>query len=714
MLGKFFQRPGSKTQSDSTSQDTASAKTKIEIGAVVEQRYRLDAEIGCGGMGVVFRAHDLQLDRDVAFKVAYLGDGMGGTRAQFLHEARVTSQLVHPHIVAVYETGEVDTGAPQTSPFMVMELIRGGSLDGLRGLSFAQIIDLGRQVCDALAYAHDHGLVHRDLKPNNVLVEKHGYRYIAKLMDFGLARDLSELTTQAGIAGMVYYIAPEVIEGKPAEIAADLYALGAMLYEMVTGHVPFSDFDEQGILSQHLKESVVPPSDTRSDIPFALESIILRLLAKNPQDRFASAREVSDALAQVVPAPESIAALNNLPRLSTHFIGREKEIADLKQLIEANRAVALVGAGGVGKTRLALATAESLIGQFVDGIWLIDFAPWNDPSLVPQIVATALGVREQARCTLVVSLMEQLRSKEMLLVLDQCDRLDYACVQLAETILQACPAVRLILTSRLPLNLSSAVVYNVPSLNASDAEKLFCEHMPKLSDQDTPMFTQVCQQLGGIPLAIELVAARTSELSLTQVNEHLMRLEAENGAALWRDQATRAIVGWSYNLLSPQAQDLLNRLSVFIGGFTLAAVEAFSGIGTLDTEKLLNQLISASLVDMGASNTGETRYRLLEPVRQLAFGKLQEAGAEASISRSHRDGYFLLAMQAEPQLHGVEQGIWLKRLETEYANVIAALDLTIDHPADVTVTFRFGGALLQFWNERDYWSEGRRRLERIL
>jgi non-specific serine/threonine protein kinase len=720
MLSKFFQRSNSKKSNEQQPPETG--KTKIEIGAVIENRYRLDTIVGQGGMGVVFRAHDLELDRDVAFKVINLTTANANTRQQFLREAEFTSRLHHPHIVAVYDTGTVDVGLPEPAPFMVMEFIGGGSLDDLHGLTYAQIIDLACQICDALAHAHEQGLVHRDLKPGNVLIEKRGYRYNAKLMDFGLAesRDMGELPMQPGLTGTVFYIAPEVIEGKPADVAADLYAIGVMLYEMVTGRVPFSDFDSQTILSQHLSDFVIPPSHTRNDIPLALESIILRLLAKNPQDRFASARDVKAALEQVVISSENIAALNNLPQLTTTFIGRAKEIADVAQVLESSRLVTLVGAGGIGKTRLALATAESLIGQFADGIWLVELDAWNDPRFVPQIVAPILGVREEPRRSLIVAMTEQLREKNMLVIFDQCEHLGGACAQLATTLVAECPALSIITTSRYPLNITEESTYTVSSLSTQDAEKLFAERIRATSPLFKPtgtnsaLLSQVCQRLDGIPLAIELVAARIQELDLKQIDNQLIRLESETGGALWHDQATRAIIGWSYCLLSPQAQGLLNRLSVFVGGFTRTAVESFIGAGNLDVLTLLTQLVNASFVYTTASHSGEIRYRMLEPVREFAFGKLQESGEEELARRNHRDGYLLMAMNAEENFHGLESSIWVKRLQIEYANLIAALDWTITRTQDVELALRLGGTLWQFWDEHFYRRDGRERLERLL
>ncbi len=434
----------------------------LQVGSVIQQRYRLDGELGRGGIGIVYRAHDIPNGRDVALKVLNVEGTNAQRREQFVQEAQITSQFDHPNIVRVHETGTVEGGS-ETRPFVVMDLVPGENLGELRGLTYARIVELGRQICAALEYIHSRGFVHCDLKPQNVLVERHGFRYVAKLADLGLARPRGLASPSAdGVAGTVYYIAPEVIAGQPADVAADLYGLGAMLYEMVTGRVPFSDYDERAILSQHLDESVVPPSQSRPAVPPLLEAIILRLLAKNPQDRYASAREVREALIQVAAELEHVGVRNNnLPPRSTHRVGRDDEIAQVKRLLESSRLVTLLGTPDAGTTLLALAAGAQLTSEFADGVWLVELESCSDPASVPQAVASVLGAREEPTRSLVVSLTEALREKNLLILLDHCDTLVGACAQLAETILRVCPEVRILATSREPLKTSDEQVYAV-------------------------------------------------------------------------------------------------------------------------------------------------------------------------------------------------------------------------------------------------------------
>ncbi len=415
------------------------------VGDTVNQRYRLDIELGRGGMGIVFRAYDMLNERDVAVKIVNVETANALTLQQFTREAEITLQLKHPHIVAVYETGLV--GA---SPFLVMEYVQGAALGDMRGFTYARVIDIGKQICEALAYAHDKGFVHRDLKPGNVLLEKRGLEYFVKLMDFGLARPRGEqyLPAESSLAGTVFYLAPEVIAGQPADVSSDLYAVGAMMYEMITGRVPFSNFDEQTVLSQHLEDEVSPPSDSRHDIPPALDEIVMRLLAKSPKDRFESAEAVRQALERI--SLSSGAARSNLPQSTTDLSGRESDLAHIIQMLEANQFVTLTADDWV----LSREAGTRLIDQFADGVWLVDFSSVNDPSMVLAAAASALGVPEDPNRSPAILLINNLREKNILLLLNHCDHVIGACKQLVETILRTCPDIKILVTSDQPLNIS--------------------------------------------------------------------------------------------------------------------------------------------------------------------------------------------------------------------------------------------------------------------
>jgi tetratricopeptide (TPR) repeat protein len=344
----------------------------ITPGAVLRGRYRLESEIGRGGMGVVFRATDLELAREVAVKI------MSGARAsdaheRFIREARAAASLNHPHIVSVHDVWE-----HEGIPFFVMELVHGAGLSKVPSLDLARIVEIACQICEALEHAHANNIVHRDLKPDNVLLAGSGQTESVKLADLGLALPgYGARISQAGlIVGTASYIAPEQALGQPVDGRTDLYALGVLLYELTTGRLPFTGDDALTIVSQHVHAPIVPPRVLRPQLPRSLEGVILRLLEKNPADRFATARETSIALRQSLSIPEtgddsgpasSVAILDALSR--GRLVGRAAELADARELWRRARdghghAVLFSGEPGAGKTRLA---REITIQAAVDG-----------------------------------------------------------------------------------------------------------------------------------------------------------------------------------------------------------------------------------------------------------------------------------------------------------------------------------------------------------
>jgi tetratricopeptide (TPR) repeat protein len=344
----------------------------ISAGEVLRQRYRLDSEIGRGGMGVVYRATDLELMREVAVKVL-LGTSSAEAGERLLREARAAAALNHPHIVSVH-----DVGVSQDMPFLVMELVQGPSLSRQRPAELAKIVEIACQICAALDHAHTHSIVHRDLKPDNVLLSSAGESPSVKLADLGLALPGygARISRSGIILGTAAYMAPEQALGKPVDGRADLYALGVLIYELVTGRVPFTGDDPLAVVSQHVHAPVVPPRALRSDVPRALEAVILRLLAKDPSKRFATACETAVALRQSLITDDSAAdqesagAVAILDALSRgRFVGRAAELAELRDLWARAReglghGVLLSGEPGAGKTRLA---REITIQAAVDG-----------------------------------------------------------------------------------------------------------------------------------------------------------------------------------------------------------------------------------------------------------------------------------------------------------------------------------------------------------
>jgi predicted ATPase/class 3 adenylate cyclase len=431
---------------------------------------------------------------------------------------------------------------------------------------------------------------------------------------------------------------------------------------------------------------------------------------------------------------------NNLPRQLTSFVGRERAMEEVKRLLRQTRLLTLTGSGGCGKTRLALQVAADVLEPFPDGVWLVELAPLADPALVPQGVAQALGIPEQAGQTLPQTLTESLQARSLLLLLDNCEHLLAACAQLSATLLRSCPQVAVLATSREPLGVAGELTYRVPSLSSPDpnqtqtprslsqyeAVRLFNEraqfHRPDfaVTSQNAPALAQVCYHLDGIPLAIELAAARVRLLSVEDINDRLDNrfrlLTGGDRTALPRHQTLRAAIDWSYDLLNEQERRLLSRLSVFVGGWTLSAAEQIcsgGGIAHGEVLDLLTGLADKSLV-IAEQQADSARYRLLETVRQYAAEKLTQSGGAEQVRRRHRDWFLGLAEETEPQLFGPGQVRWMGRLEVEHDNLRSALAWCEADAEGAEAGLRLAGALSEFWSVRGYYREGREHLERVL
>lgn len=431
---------------------------------------------------------------------------------------------------------------------------------------------------------------------------------------------------------------------------------------------------------------------------------------------------------------------NNLPIQLASFVGRKREIAEVKSLLSTTRLLTLTGTGGVGKTRLALQVAADLTDEFSDGVWLVELAALSDPVLVAQAVASTLNVHDLGGRPIQVILTDFLQRRQLLLVLDNCEHLLLASAHLADTLLRSCPRVQILATSREGLSIAGELTFTVPPLSVPDprdalslndlvqneAIRLFVERakfaLPtfKLTNRNALALAQVCYHLDGMPLAIELAAARVKVLSAEQIAERMddrfRLLTRGSRTALPRHQTLRAAMDWSYDLLTGQERTILCRLSAFAGGWTLEAAEAVcgeQGICAFDVVDLLTRLVDKSLV-IAEEQDGDVRYRLLETVRQYGWERLLAAGESADVQMRHRGWYLALAERAEPELHGPNQGLWLDRLETDHDNLRAALASSLGEQAGTETGLRLAAALHWFWFLRGYINEGFGWLERGL
>jgi predicted ATPase/DNA-binding SARP family transcriptional activator/DNA-binding CsgD family transcriptional regulator len=436
---------------------------------------------------------------------------------------------------------------------------------------------------------------------------------------------------------------------------------------------------------------------------------------------------------------------HNLPAPRTSFVGREREMVEVKRMLATTRLLTLTGAGGSGKTRLALEVARDLIGVYPDGVWLVGLAGLSEGDLVPQTAAAALRVPERPGQALTDTLVEALSDKELLLVLDNCEHLVEAAAQLVDTLLDSCPYLRVLATSREPLGTSGEVNRMVPllslpsraeselnegstvdSLMGYEAIRLFVDRarmrLPDfdLTQQNAGAVARVCRKLDGMPLAIELATARMGALAVEQVAQRLdVSLDVLSGAnrtAAPRQQTLRATIDWSHRLLSEDEQAIFRRFSVFAGGWTLEAAEAVcsgGGIEQDDALDLLGGLVDKSLVVAGAATGGAVRYRMLEPIRQYARQKLEESGEAEDVRERHAAFFLALAKRAEPELAGQQQGVWVERLEGEHDNMREALSWVLER-GEGNLALQLGKALWRFWHIRGYLSEGIRWLEQVL
>jgi predicted ATPase/transcriptional regulator with XRE-family HTH domain len=480
-------------------------------------------------------------------------------------------------------------------------------------------------------------------------------------------------------------------------------------------------------------------------------------LARHARLEDVPAAEAPVAEAPAAEAPEKPAPKNNLPLSLTTFIGREKEQAEIMRLIGKHRLVTLIGAGGVGKTRTALQVGRNSLGQYPDGAWLVELAPLSDPELLPQTVAAVFRLVTQVEIPCTDLLVEFLRDKTALLILDNCEHLLPACVLLADALLKFCPQLKILATSREALGILGEMHYRLPSLGLPDARQTFeqlrdyesvrlFEERAQLAQPDfqvTPdnaaAVAQICSRLDGIPLAIELAAARVSFFSIDQIAlrlEDAVRvggadavraggagavrkasqfdlLTGGSRAELPRQRTLRASIDWSWNLLAESERALLRRLAVFAGGWTLEGAEAVcadrgnaelsasvdaaasAAEGDEPVSELLAKLVAKSLVIPDRQPGFERRFHLHETIRQYAREKLVESGEEPAMRGRHVRYFLAFSRLAEPALHGPQQKEWADRLNNERGNLRAALEHASS--ADLEAGLYLSANLLWFW-----------------
>lgn len=695
--------------------------------------YEVEREIGRGGMGIVYRARDPRLDRAVAVKVLYphLASDDAMTE-RFVAEARAASGLDHPHVCTVHDLGRLDDGRF----YIAMTLYPGGSLAHRLAsgpLELGDALRITRQVAEGLHRTHEAGLVHRDVKPANIAFSEEG---AAKVLDFGVAKLAASAATLPGAkVGTPRYMAPEQIRGEAVDRRADVWSLAAVAYEMLAGRPAFDADDPEAVRHQVL--SAPPPDlgELRPDLPPAVSRAVAEGLSRRPGERPATTLELARRMADPAAArPPARGKARRLPSRPTRFLGRDQELEQLLDLLDRARLVTLTGPGGTGKTRLALEAAHRLAATGSE-VWFVPLADLRDPQLVLPTVAEALGVEIGAGREPMEAVAATVDERRLHLVLDNLEHLPAAAPLLAE-LLERCPGVTLLTTSRGPLRLSAEHELPVPPLNtstpaaaaeeeASAAARLFLNRaraaQPGFDPGRDELATveEICRRLDGLPLALELAAARIRLFSPRQLLEQLDDRIDLPGRGLQdhagRHRTLRQAIDWSHDLLSVPHRRLLRTLSVFRGGFTLETAAAVAETGEAELADGIDALLDQSLILRSPAAPGPPRFQLLETLRTYAANRLREAGEEAAVRRRHRRVFLDLAERAAPQIEAGDQRRWIGRLTREHDNLRAALEEGPEEtPADREERLRLAAALWRFWIARGHFREGLERLETLL
>ena len=603
------------------------------MAELIRERYEPLQVVGAGGQSTVLQALDHERDRLVALKVRPRGSPED--EGSLLSEARILLGLEpHPLLCRVRE----DFFAGDRY-FLVMDWVAGTTLADLLaeaggdGLPLPDVVHYLGQVAEAIDHLHRHRppVVHGDVKPANVIVTPAGK---AVLVDFGISHrervDDAAVTTLAP-AGTAGYAAPEVAAGQTPTPASDVFSLAATAFALLTGSAP---------------RPGARPAWTGIDVERAglVEFALRRGLAIDPARRPATASALVGSLQGQIRTP------NNLRAQATPFVGRHAELAGVKALLGAGRLVTLTGAGGIGKSRLAVQVVADQLSYYPDGAFVVDVADLAEPQSLALLVLHALGRPEEAADP-VTALVGQLERRNVLLVLDGCDPAPAACAELASTLLAACPHVRVLATSREPLACPSETTFLVPPLSSPDpfrlppldelaefdAVRLYVDRAAEASPgfdvraADAPGLAQICRRLDAIPLALELAAARAGETSLAEllvdVAHRFPLLDGSRRTTSEQEATLLAAVDWAVQQAPAAQRTLLHRLSVFAGGFTSAAAAAVcDGF----SEELLQGLVRRSLV-----RTEGARCSLHDTVRRYGATELAGSGDETAVRARH-------------------------------------------------------------------------------
>jgi non-specific serine/threonine protein kinase len=665
------------------------------LSAALADRYRLERELGAGGTATVYLAEDLKHGRKVAVKVLRpeLAAAVGHER--FLREITTTANLRHPNILPLFDSGEEDGFLFYVMPFVQGESLR-DRLDREGPLPLEDVLGIADEVADALTYAHRTGVVHRDIKPENILLEN-GH---AVVMDFGIANAVTsagdERLTAVGMAiGTPQYMSPEQANGEPGDARTDLYALGCVTYEMLTGDPPFTGRSAVAVMARHAMDPVPSVETVRPQAAGAVAAAVERALAKSPADRFATVEEWREALARsdrpAGPAPTGPRAFHKPPPVAaTPLLGREADLAEaMDRLSNGTRVLTVTGYGGTGKTRFSMELFGRLEKDFPGGAAFVSLASVTDPREVLPTVGIALDIAEAHGRSAVDALSTVIGDSRALLVLDNLEQVLDAAGDIAE-LAARCPALRILATSRAPLKIGAESEFPLPPLELPAGETtevetlltcpsvaLFVQRAQKvqprfeLSEGNARAVSEICRRLDGLPLALELAAARVRILepeALLQRLDHALDLLTSGDRDLpLRQRTLRTTISWSYSLLEPGEQRLLRCLSVFHEGWTFDAVEAVC-YDEREGYRALDEL--DSLVEKGLVRVVEAG---LETIRAFGAEQLHASGEVEEVRAAHARHFVRFTAEVAAGIRGRGQLDAMKRAQEEGANTLAAL-----------------------------------------
>jgi predicted ATPase len=721
--------------------------------------YEIVGLLGAGGMGEVYVARDTQLRRTAAIKILPAEFSADDERLRrFQREAHSASSLNHPNIVTIYELGQHGP-----THYIAMELIQGKTLRELLtagSIPIRKAIEIASQVAEGLAKAHEAGVAHRDLKPENLMVSDDGY---VKILDFGLAKQapgagempntqsLSASDTRPGeVFGTLQYMSPEQARGDLIDFRSDQFSFGAVVYEMVTGRRAFRKNTAAATLVAVLQEQVQPVGAINPEVPAPLCWAIERCLAKEPNDRYVSTRDLARELATIrdrfseKSRPPVERQPTTIPVQRTPFVGQEKEIAAASELLSRPdvRLLTIIGPGGIGKTRLAVEVAKGFAESFPGGIYFVPLSPVSNAGSVASVIVQTLKIKEsggQPPLELLRKAFQDSLREPVLLLLDNFEHLIQEAPAVSELLAMA-PNLKVLVTSRAALRIYGEYEFPVPPLAVPDlhstpslealsrfpAIALFVQRARAakpdfaLDQQNAAAVVEICARLDGLPLAIELAAARVKVLSPAAMRTRLAsRLQLLTGGARdlpQRQQTLRDAIDWSYDLLTAGEQRLFRRLAVFVGGCTLESVEAVCDARLdLDLDLLdgMSSLVNKSLVQQVEQENAESRYVMLETIREYAREKLASSSEEPAVRRAHA-AYCLVLAEENATAQSSEEGqSWVERFNAENDNFRAALEWLIA-TREVDWGLRLGAGLFRFWETREYLAEGREWLAKLL